>query len=58
MVKLNSDIKELIFVSVKIISALNTLAEIETGENVDYSDVRTDLKWSLMVLNNRINDLK
>ena len=55
---MNSDIKDLIFICVDVLSSLNELTKIETGENADYTDVRTDLKWIRMVLNNRISDLK
>lgn len=55
---MNKDIKELLFISIEIISKLNELGKIETGENADYTDVISELKWNLMVLNNRLNDLR
>jgi len=55
---MNKEIKELLFLSIEIISVLNELSKIENGEDADYSDVDTDLKWSLNTLKNRLFDLK
>lgn len=55
---MNNDIKDLIWVTVEILTTLSQLCKIETGKGVDYSDVRTDLKWNLNILNNRLDDLK
>lgn len=40
-----------------IVEISKNLNEIEDFENVDYSDVLTDIKWNKMVLENRLNDL-
>ena len=55
---MNNDIKDLMYITIDIISTLNELCKVETGKGVDYSDVRTDLKWNLHILKNRLSDLK
>jgi hypothetical protein len=40
-----------------IVEISKNLNEIEDFENVDYSDVLTDIKWNKMVLENRLNDI-
>ena len=52
------EVKELIFISVEIISVLNELGKVEDGKFVDYSDIMSDLKWNLHILKNRLNDIK
>lgn len=41
-----------------IVEISKNLNDIEDFENVDYSDVLTDIKWNKMVLENRLSDLK
>ena len=41
-----------------IVEISKNLNDIEDFENVDYSDVLTDIKWNKMVLENRLGDLK
>lgn len=41
----------------KIVEISTNLSFEENFENVDYSDVLTDIKWNKMVLENRLNDL-
>ena len=54
---MNNDVKDLIWITVSILTTLHQLCKLETGKGVDYSDVRTDLKWNLHILENRLGDL-
>lgn len=54
---MNNDVKDLIWITIDILVTLRRLCELENGVCVDYSDVRTDLKWNLNILNNRLRDL-
>ena len=48
---INDDIKEIYLILVE-------LENLETGENVDYSEVRTDIAWNKLMLKNRLQTLK
>ena len=54
---MNSDVKDLLFVSIELLTTLNQLSKVENGVGADYSDVLTDLKWNLHILNNRLKNL-
>ena len=54
---MDGQVKELLFVGVELVSTLNELGKLENGDGADYSDVATDLKWNLHILQNRLNDL-
>lgn len=54
----NSELKELMSVSIDIVSILNELLKLENMVNVDYSEVDTDLKWNRQILRNRLDQLK
>lgn len=53
-----SELKELLSVSIEIVSIVNELENIETMCGVDYSDVMTGLKWSRQMLRNRLIKLQ
>lgn len=55
---MNNDVKDLIWITLDMLTTLYQLCKVETGVGADYSDVRTDLKWNLNVLKNRLNDLE
>ena len=56
--KMNEEIQEILKVCVDLVSIANELCKLEDGCGVDYSDVITDLKWTRMVLENRLRGLK
>ena len=54
---MNDEILEMFNVSVELVCILKKLSEIDDGCGADFSEVLTDLKWSKMTLNNRLNSL-
>ena len=52
------EILEMLKVSVDLVCILKQLSEIDEGCGADFSEVLTDLKWTSMTLNNRLNSLK
>lgn len=54
---MNNDVKDLIWVTIEILTTLYQLCNVETGDGVDYTDVSTDLRWNLNILKNRLRDL-
>lgn len=54
---MNEEIEEILNIVIEMVCVTNKLSRYEDGESADYSDVITDLKWNLMVLNNRLSDL-
>ena len=55
---MNEEVQEILKVCVDLVSIANELGKLEDGCGVDYSDVITDLKWTRMVLENRLRSLK
>ena len=55
---MNDEILEMFNVSVDLVCILKKLSECDDGCGADFSEVLTDLKWSKMTLNNRLNSLK
>ena len=54
---MNEEIEEILNIVIEMVCVTNKLSRFEDGEDADYSGVITDLKWNLMVLNNRLSDL-
>lgn len=52
------DIETLQDINQDLYLILKELAEIESGENADYSGVIQELSWNRMVLNNRLYSLR
>ena len=55
---MNAQIKELKHAHSRMTTALNELAVLEDGEGVDYSEVITDYKWIVNMLENRRESLQ
>lgn len=53
-----SEIEKIIKIHKDTGMILEELEEYETGENVDYSDIITDLLWNKDMLQIRLNSLK
>ena len=53
----SDEILEMLEVCIDLVCILKQLSEIDDGCGVDYSEVLTDLKWTRMTLNNRLNSL-
>ena len=53
----SDEILELLEVSIDLVCILKKLSEIDDGCGADFTEVLTDLKWSKMTLNNRLNSL-
>ena len=58
MVNMIDELREILKVCVELISTANELSKVENGCGVDYSDVITDLRWSKMTLENRLQAVK
>ena len=54
----SDEILEMLNVSIDLTCILKQLSECDDGCGADFSEVLTDLKWSKMTLNNRLNSLK
>ena len=55
---MNDDILEMLNVCIDLVCILKQLCECDDGCGADFEDVLTDLKWSRMTLNNRLNVIK
>ena len=53
----SDEILELLEVSIDLVCITKQLSECDDGCGADFSEVLTDLKWSRMTLNNRLNSL-
>lgn len=58
MTKIFEDIKTLKDINMDLHIILKELAELESGENADYSNVIQELSWNRMILNNRLKSLR
>lgn len=54
---MNDEILEMMMVCIDLVCILKQLCECDDGCGADFSEVLTDLKWSKMTLNNRLNSL-
>ena len=52
------EILEMLNVCIDLTCILKQLCEMDDGCGADFSEVLTDLKWTRMTLNNRLNSLK
>ena len=55
---MNDEILEMLNVSIDLVCILKQLCEMDDGCGADFTEVLTDLKWSKMALNNRLNSLE
>ena len=55
---MNDEILEMMMVCIDLVGITKQLVECDDGCGADFSEVLTDLKWSRMTLNNRLNSLK
>ena len=55
---MNEQIKELKHIHSRMTTALNELAVLEDGKNVDYSEVITDYRWITHLLEARRETLQ
>jgi len=55
---LNNDIKKLKHYHTRMETVLNELSILEDGENVDYSEIRTDYAWIVNTLERRRETLQ
>ena len=52
------ELKEILCVCIDLVCVAKQLVECDDGCGADFSEVLTDLKWTRMTLNNRLNSLK
>ena len=55
---MNDEILEMMMVCIDLVCVTKQLVECDDGCGADFSEVLTDLKWTRMALNNRLNSLK
>ena len=55
---MNDEILEMMMVCIDLVCVTKQLVECDDGCGADFSEVLTDLKWTRMTLNNRLNSLK
>ena len=51
-------IEELKRYNARLTTVLNELEVLETGEGADYTDVVTDIRWNVVMLENRRESLQ
>ena len=54
----NDDLLEILSVCIDLVCITKQLVDVDDGCGADFSDVLTDLKWSKMVLGNRLKSVK
>ena len=54
---MDEQVKDVLNLAIDILCIARKLGEKETGENADYSDIITELRWNKVMLNNRLVDL-